>query len=284
MMRTLRGVLFLVFCLALCLPLAHAEVETEVTATLKLQNPPIDMEVSMNGQRIYVLDNQGQLLIYNPAGVLLNTVKVGADVNQIKIGPRDDQLYLSNPKDNTVQVLNLSFTHAIDIAGSPFKGPANAPVAIVVFSDFQCPYCARIPAIIDEVLKQYPKEAKTVFKHFPLSMHRFAMQAAKASMAAHSFGKFWEYHDLVFQNYSMLNEQKLDEFRETLKLDKAKFDKVMNDPKTLEKIQKDAKAGEDAGITGTPTVFVNGRLVRPANEEGIKAAVEKALKDLKNKK
>jgi protein-disulfide isomerase len=272
------------FCLALGLPLAHAEVETEVTATLKLQNPPIDMEVSMNGQRIYVLDNQGQLLIYNPTGALLNTVKVGADVNQIKIGPRDDQLYLSNPKDNTVQVLNLSFTHAIDIAGSPFKGPANAPVAIVVFSDFQCPYCARIPAIIDEVLKQYPKEAKTVFKHFPLSMHRFAMQAAKASMAADSFGKFWEYHDLVFQNYSMLSEQKLDEFRETLKLDKAKFDKRMNDPKTLEKIQKDAKAGEDAGITGTPTVFVNGRLVRPANQEGIKAAVEKALKDLKNKK
>lgn len=96
-MRTLRGVLFLVFCLALCLPLAHAEVETEVTATLKLQNPPIDLEVSMNGQRIYVLDNQGQLLIYNPAGVLLNTVKVGVDVNQIKIGPRDDQLYLSRP-------------------------------------------------------------------------------------------------------------------------------------------------------------------------------------------
>ena len=283
-MRTCRGLLFLMICLCLCLPLAHAEVETEVAATLKLQNPPIDMEVSLNGQRIYVLDNQGQLLIYNPTGALLNTIKVGTDVNQIKIGPRDDVLYLSNPKDNTVQVLNLTFTHAIDIAGSPFKGPANAPVAIVVFSDFQCPYCARIGGIIDEVLKQYPKEVKSVYKHFPLTMHPFSMKAAKASVAADSFGKFWEYHDLIFQNYSMLSDQKLDEFRETLKLDKAKFDKRMEDPKTLEKIQKDVKAGEDAGITGTPTVFVNGRLVRPANLEGIKAAVEKALKDLKNKK
>lgn len=284
MMRTFRGMLLLMLCLAVGLPLAHAEVETEVIATLKLQNTPIDMEVSMNGQRIYVLDNQGQLLIYNPAGTLLNTVKVGADVDQIKIGPRDDVLFLSNPKDNSVQVLNLSFIHEIDIAGSPFKGPANAPVAIVVFSDFQCPYCARIGGVIDQVMQQYPKETKVVFKHFPLTMHRFAMQAAKASVAADSFGKFWEYHDLIFQNYSTLTEQKLEEFRETLKLDKAKFDKRMNDPKTLEKVQKDAKAGTDAGITGTPSVFVNGRQVRPANLEGIKAAVEKALKDQKKKK
>ncbi len=283
-MRTFRGLLLWMLCLALGVPLAQAEVETDIVATLKLQNTPIDMEVSLNGQRIYVLDNQGQLLIYNPAGALLNTVKVGADVNQIKISPRDDVLYLSNPKDNTIQVLNLSFIHDIDIAGSPFKGPANAPVAIVVFSDFQCPYCARIGGIIDEVLKQYPKETKFVYKHFPLKMHAFAMKAAKASIAADSFGKFWEYHDLIFQNYSTLSDKKLDDFRETLKLDKAKFDKRMEDPKTLERIQKDAAAGEDAGITGTPTVFVNGRLVRPATQEGIEAAVEKALKDMKKKK
>jgi protein-disulfide isomerase len=269
--------------LALCLPQAHAEIESEVAATLKLKHPPIDMEVSLSGQRIYVLDDHGQLLICNPSGSILDTIQVGSDIAQIKIGPRDDLLFLSNPKENTIQVLNLTFIHAITLSNSPSKGPANAPVAIVVFSDFQCPYCARIGGIIDQVSAQYPKEVKSVFKHFPLSSHRYALMAAKAAVAADSFEKFWEFHDLVFQNYTQLDEEKIEAFRTTLNLDKAKFDKRMNAPQTLEKIQKDQKEGEDAGITGTPTVFVNGRMVRPANLEGISAAVEKALKDLKKK-
>jgi protein-disulfide isomerase len=282
-MHNYRMFLFVMLCLALCLPQAHAEVESELAATLKLQHPPIDMEVSLSGQRIYVLDDHGQLLIYNPSGSILDTIQVGSGIAQIKIGPRDDVLFLSNPKEKTIQVLNLTFIHAITLSDSPSKGPANAPVAIVVFSDFQCPYCARIGGIIDQVRQQYPKEVKEVFKYFPLSSHRYSLQAAKAAAAADSLGKFWEFHDLIFQNYSQLSEQKLEEFRTTLNLDKAKFDKRMNAPQTEEKIQKDQKEGEDAGVTGTPTVFVNGRMVRPANLEGIKAAVEKALKDLKKK-
>ncbi|MFZ1982974.1 MAG: thioredoxin domain-containing protein [Desulfatitalea sp.] len=282
-MRNFQRFLFVLLCLALCIPQAHAEVESEVAATLKLQHPPIDMEVSLSGKRIYVLDDHGQVLICNPSGSILDTIQVGSDIAQIKIGPGDDVLFLSNPKENTIQVLNLTFIHTMTLSDSPSKGPANAPVAIVVFSDFQCPYCARIGEILDKVSAQYPKEVKSVFKHYPLPSHRFAMLAAKATVAADSFGKFWEFHDLIFKNYSQLNEQKIEEFRTMLDLDKAKFDKRMNDPRTLEKIQKDQKEGEDAGITGTPTLFVNGRMVRPASLEGIKAAVEKALKDLKKK-
>jgi protein-disulfide isomerase len=282
-MFKIKPILLLALCLVFRAGYASAEIETELLNTLKTDHPIINMEVSLSGQMIFALDNQGQLLVYNASGGLVDTLKVGPDVNQVKVGPRDDVLYLSNGKTNSIQILSLNFTHDINIQGSPFKGPKNAPVAIVVFSDFQCPYCARIGGIIDQVREKYPKEVKTVFKHFPLANHRFAMKAAQATVAADAQGKFWEYHDLVFQNFSALTDEKFEEFRATLKLDKAKFDKVMNAPETIAKINSDKQQGDEAGVRGTPTLYVNGRQVRPANPEGLTAAVEKALKEVKKK-
>lgn len=275
--------LFVILCLVLCAGQVYAGVETDPLGTIKIEHSPVDIEISMSGQSIYVLDDQGQLLIYNTSGKLMDTVQVGKDVDQIKVGPRDDVLFLSSRTERTVQVLRLTFTHAIDISGSPFQGPENAPVAVVVFSDFQCPYCARIGSIIDQVRAQYPKQVKSVYKNFPLSSHKYSTKAAQAAMAAGAQGKFWEFHDLIFKNFRQLNDQKIDEFVETLKLDKAQFEKTMNAPQTIAKINSDKQEGVEADVRGTPTVFVNGRMVRPANFEGIKAAVEKALQDLKKK-
>jgi protein-disulfide isomerase len=216
--------------------------------------------------------------MYNMAGQLTDTLWVGKDVDQFKVSPRDDLVFLSSRSNKSVQILSLSFTKDINISGSPFQGPADAPVAIVVFSDFQCPYCARVGAIIDQVRKQYPKEVKSVFKHFPLPNHPYALPAAKASMAAHAQGKFWEFHDQLFENFSRLNEQKIEEIRAGLGLDKAKFDQVAAAPQTLQKIIADRQEGEAAEVRGTPTIFVNGRMVRPPSLEGIKEAVEEALK------
>ncbi len=244
MISKAKPILLMLLCLALCAGYANAEIETNVLNTLKLDHPAIAMEVSLSGQMIFVLNDQGQLLVYNASGRLLDTLKVGPEINQVKIGPRDDVLYLSNSKTNSIQILSLSFIQDINIQGSPFKGPKNAPVTMVLFSDFQCPYCSRIGAITDEVLKKYPKDVKLVFKNFPLPMHPFAMKASQAAMAADAQGKFWEYHDLLFSNQSMFSDAKFEEFRQTLKLDKAKFDKVMNSPETIAKINTDKAAGE----------------------------------------
>ena len=256
----------------------HAEVTQQVIGTLKLAHSPLDIEISLSGKQIYVLDDQAELLIFNTSGQMIDRMKVNPDVDQVKIGPRDDILFLSSRKARTIQVVELTFTYAIETSQSPFKGPADAPVTIVVFSDFQCPYCARIGPIIERVRKLHPKRIKEVYKFFPLTSHRYSHLAAQAAVAAAAQGKFWEFHDLLFQNYSRLNEQKIDDIRASLHLDKAEFDKVMNSPATIARVNKDKQEGEDIGVRGTPTVFVNGQMVRPATMEGIEAAVEEALK------
>ena len=257
---------------------AHAEVDLELLATLNLEHEPLDIEISLSGTQIYVLDDQSRLLIFNTAGRLIDQMKVPPDTDQIKIGPRDDLLFLGSRKTKRVQVVELTFTYDLDVSQAPHKGPVDAPVAIVVFSDFQCPYCARIGSIIESVRELFPEKVKSVFKHYPLSSHQYATLAAQATIAAGAQGKFWEFHDLLFQNYNRLNEQKIDEIRLALNLDKAKFQQHMQSPQTRARIDQDKQEGEDAGVRGTPTVFVNGRMVRRANFEGIKEAVEEALK------
>jgi protein-disulfide isomerase len=270
----------MILCLTIGAWPAHAEINSKLLREFKLAHAPLDMEISLSGQRVFILDDQGNLLVYNMDGRLTDTIPVGKNVDQIKVSPRDDLLFLSSHADKSVRILNLIYTHDIDISGCPYEGPSNAPIAVVVFSDFQCPYCARIGAVLDQVREHFPKQIKVVYKQFPLSSHRYSLLAARASIAAYAQGKFWEYHDLLFQNYSQLNEQKIQQFRAALKLDKAKFDQVMNSPQTIEKINKDRQEGEEADVRGTPTIFVNGRMVRPANYEGITNAVEEALKAL----
>lgn len=255
----------------------HAEVDQELLGTLELDRAPLDIAVSLSGNQVYVLDDQSRVLIFNTKGQLIDQLKVPAGTDQIRIGPRDDLLFLGSRNDKTVQVLRLTFSYEIDLTDVPFKGPANAPVAIVVFSDFQCPYCARIGAVIDRVREVYPKKVKSLFKNYPLSSHKFALPAAKAAIAAEAQGKFWEFHDLLFENYNRLSDQKIDDIRLSLNLDEAKFKKMMKAPETLARINREQQEGESAGVRGTPTVFVNGRKVRRPNFDGIKQAVEAAL-------
>ena len=114
-----------------------AFVEWDVQRTLKLENPPIDVTVSINGRWIFILTDQGNILIYSADGTLKDKIAVGNHVDAIKSGAREDMLFLTSRKNKTVQGITLDFIHDIDISGSPFKGPTHAPVAIAVFSDFQ---------------------------------------------------------------------------------------------------------------------------------------------------
>jgi hypothetical protein len=115
----------------------HAEVEWNLLETFKTQKAPLDVEISIDGRWIFVLTEQGEVLIYSSYGRLKDTINVGDTIDEIKAGPREDILFLSSRKDSTVQVISLDFIQKINITGSPFKGPVDAPVAIVVFSDFQ---------------------------------------------------------------------------------------------------------------------------------------------------
>ena len=133
-----------------------------------------------------------------------------------------------------------------------------------------------MPAL-EQVLEKNPDQVKLVFKNFPIRNHKFAMEAAIAALAAEKQGKFWEFHDLLFKDYNRLNEQKVKEIAQQLKLDMEKFEKDRKDPQTRAMINRDLAEGNRAGVRGTPTVFINGRLLRNRSMAGFQELIEKAL-------
>jgi protein-disulfide isomerase len=152
----------------------------------------------------------------------------------------------------------------LDIGKSPVKGPANAKVTIIEFSDFQCPYCRRGRDTMDEMLKAYPNDVKVVFKHFPLGFHKEAEPAARATWAAQQQGKFWEYHDVLFNNQDKLGADYYLATARELKLDEAKFKADMNSEAAAKQVKEDNELGAKNGIQGTPGFFVNGVAVKGA--------------------
>jgi protein-disulfide isomerase len=132
--------------------------------------------------------------------------------------------------------------------------------------------------VLEQVLEKNPDKVKLVFKNFPLRNHKFAMEAATAALAAEKQGKFWEFHDLLFKDYNRLNEQKVKEIAQQLKLDMEKFEKDRKDPGIRTLINRDLAEGNRAGVGGTPTIFINGRLLRNRSPAGFQELIEKALK------
>lgn len=116
---------------------SSATVEWDVAGTLNLKQKPRDAAMSVNGKFIYVLTYEGEILIYSSGGKLEDTISVGKNVEGIQVGPREDVLLLTSGEDKTVQLILLDFIQEINVAGSPFKGKADAPVAVATFNDFQ---------------------------------------------------------------------------------------------------------------------------------------------------
>ncbi len=116
---------------------ASDAVEWSILKTLKLEAGPIDVAVSADGRRIFVLTDQGKIIVYASNALQEAEIDVGADVDKIRVGPNGDILFLNSRTDKTVKIISLDFIQNIDVSDSPFKGPADAPVVIAVFDDFQ---------------------------------------------------------------------------------------------------------------------------------------------------
>jgi len=128
------------------------------------------------------------------------------------------------------------------------------------------------------VLEQYPNDVKLVFKNFPLTrIHKFAMDAAVASMAANQQGKFWEFHAGLFKNYNNLNAEKFDELAQAVGLDMEQFNQDRQNPALAAMVQRDLKDGVEAGVRGTPSIFVNGRLLQQRSLPGFKQIIDEEL-------
>lgn len=166
----------------------------------------------------------------------------------------------------------------ISVDDDPSRGPVNAPVTIVEFTDFQCPACGGMHPILETVLQSYGNKVRFVVRDFPLPIHEHARKAAEAANAAHAQGKFFEYAALLFKNQNALDVPSLKKYASELGLDRARFDAALDKGTYAEEVQRDLMAGEEYGVDQTPTIYVNGVVLGTLSEEALRAAIEKALK------
>lgn len=147
----------------------------------------------------------------------------------------------------------------LSVAGDPVRGPANARVTLVEFSDFQCPYCRTAVAETKALMRQFPNDVKLVFKQFPLDDHTRAEFGAEAALAAQAQGKFWEMHDLLYTGDPNLPRATVLGYARKLGLDMARFTAELDSHKYAARVHAEETEGEDAGVGGTPTFFINGK-------------------------
>ena len=149
---------------------------------------------------------------------------------------------------------------AVDAANAPVRGPKDAPVSIVEFSDFQCPYCIRVVPTLDKLRAAYGDKIRIAFRDFPLPFHPFAQKAAEAAACAAEQGKFWEMHDKLFAASGKLGVPELKTYAGELSLDADAFAACLDGGKQAADWKADLAAGQRLGVTGTPAFFINGRM------------------------
>ncbi len=165
----------------------------------------------------------------------------------------------------------------ISVDDDPSRGEINAPVTVIEFTDFQCSACAAMHPILEEVLKSYSTRVRFVVRDFPLNHHVHARKAAEAANAAHAQGKFFEYAALLFKRQNALDVPSLKKYATELGLDRARFDAALESGAYASEVKHDVEQGEIYGIDSTPTIFVNGLMLRKLSAEGLRAAIDAAL-------
>jgi len=271
-------VLFITIGWILIPQFSYAEIDTTLIKQTNLDVQPLDIAASVDGKMIYVLA-RGEILVYSiDEGKVSNRIPIDKDFDKLTYAAKNNVLILTSSSSKTLKIFQVDFIYNIALDGLPFKGPANAAVTIAVFNDYQWPYCARLEPFFQQVLDKYPNNVKLVVKNFPLSSHKFAQKAATAALAANIQGKFWEFHSQLFKNYNVINDAKIQEIAKNLGLDMEKFNKDMQSPTIKRLIERDVSNGRQIGVRGTPTIYINGKVLKNRSIPGIYQVIEAELK------
>lgn len=249
-----------------------------------------------SGQVTFLISNDGKYLIIGDVASLGNfenapieglktgEVSLGGQTIPVTISSDGQYIILADLIDTTVDPLKETMSK-ISLEGVPVKGAENAQVTIVEYSDFQCPFCKRGTDIIPEILKEYDGKVKLAYKQLPLPIHNWATEAAIASVCADQQGndKFWELHDLLFENQTNLTAENAKEeikgFAKKIGLNTEEFDKCVASPEAAKRVQDEAEEARSIGVSSTPTFVVNGMIVPGANPQGLKSAIDVALSE-----
>jgi protein-disulfide isomerase len=168
--------------------------------------------------------------------------------------------------------------YQVNTKGAPVRGDPEAKVAVVEFSDFQCPFCRDSVRTLQQIQDAYGDRVRIVFKHMPLSIHPKALAAHAAAEAAHRQGKFWEMHDKIFANQAEMSPEKYREYAKELGLDLKQYDRDVADAATKQRIDADVSEAIRLGVNGTPAFFINGRYRKGAVRfDDVKALLDEDL-------
>jgi len=207
--------------------------------------------ISTVGFFVLLLGGSSLGSLTNKAAVPTNT---NTNTNQAAAAPTQP----SEPAESFSQVPAVT-------DGDHIRGDKNAQITMIEYSDFQCPFCQRHLPTLDQILSDYQGQVRLVYRHFPLnSIHAQAQKAAEASECAAEQGKFWEYHDLLFDNQSALQVDNLKSYAKNLGLNQSQFDSCLDSGKYTAKVNQQAQEAVASGITGTPGTWVNDQLVKGA--------------------
>ncbi|MBF0204935.1 MAG: thioredoxin domain-containing protein, partial [Desulfamplus sp.] len=242
-------------------------------------------------------------------GTLSGKIDAGNHINKILAGPNDNSLLVCSKQNKSTQVISFVIKKQIDTTGSPFMGKKDAPVEVVVFSDFQCPYCSEVAPVIKELFEFNKENIKIVYKNFPLtSIHKLAFKAATSALAAMELelgnssgssdgngnvngiingngnGKFWEFHDRLFEQFNTMTDESILQIAVDLGFDKKIFEEKMKDPKLSQMIQKDMQDAQKADVNSVPTIFINGKLQDQRSIQALQMNIDRELSKKNNTK
>ena len=237
---------------------------------------PMHLVRSLDGKYTFILNDQQQIVVHDQSGAIQGKIPVAKGVTAIDISPQGEFLYLIDQDAAAFTAIAIDFVIAIDTAGSPVKGDAAAPVSIVLFTDFQCPYCIKLNPLLDQIYEKNKGKVKIIFKNMPLQFHQMAEPAALAALAAGEQGKFWEFHDKIFAA-PQLNPAVMTKIAQDLGLDMTRFESDRTSPMLRQKLGKDMSDAQKAGVTGTPTIYINGRKLKQRSPEGFQAMIDEEL-------
>ncbi|HEY7292167.1 MAG TPA: thioredoxin domain-containing protein [Vicinamibacterales bacterium] len=188
------------------------------------------------------------------------------------------QAYIDTLKAKTPVKISLDPPRLTVSGTGPSKGDTKAPIQMIEFSDFQCPFCLRAQPTVEQVLKTYGDRIHFVYRHYPLPSHPGAKPAAEASACANEQGKFWPYHDRLFEQPGKLSDADLKKSAADLGLDTARFNSCVDSHKYKDQVEADMKDGNDVGVDGTPAFFINGRMLSGAQPfEAFKKIIDEEL-------
>lgn len=228
--------------------LVKAEVETKVSPVTPAE------------QKAFYDANRARYFANVPEPEALKQIEMG--LGQQRMQQRRAEYAQSLRAKSSVRMLLDPPRAVVSADNDPAKGPANAPVTIITFSDFQCPYCSRVNPTLARLKDRYGDSIRVVFRDFPiLQIHPQAAKAAEAGQCANDQNKFWEMHDLMFANQQRLDVASLKEHAATVGLDATAFATCLDSGKYAEEWKKDSEDAQAAGVQSTPAFFINGRPV-----------------------